>query len=609
MDRSRVLLILVFLLLPLGGLEARLVHLQLITGGEPAPDIANRRQTVEIVRPARGRILDRVGRVIAMDRPCFDCYLVLEEYEKNPGPLAAILRMSPEDFKQAVEAIYEKIEKQVQLRPPNERSRLYRRERRAPYLLKRNIGDAAIPIEIAPGRYPGAVVRESLMRVYPYKQAGCHIIGYLGRVTANENRFRELLQNGYFYEGFEDLIGQDGVAQLYRRGAFNEELIGVAGVEKRYDTLLRGKSGLVLLEREAGSSSKKMTELLPAVPGQDLELTIDIDAQSAAERILAGPLHGAAAVLDPNDGSILPLASNSLYDPNDLTPPGNPAAVRQIVTDNENKPLISRAFQDQFAAGSFFKVVTSIAGLESKAVRADDLLPCRGKFDEKRQHFNCWIWNEFRGMHGELALHQALEKSCNCYFYEVGRRVGVEAISQWARSMGVGSATGLDIPGEAAGKIPDTGREEDAMMLAIGQSHLMVTPLQAAAMMAVVANGGRRITPHARRGLDPPPVPLEISPGTLKEVRQGLYDVTHSAGGTAHSTRLKEFKAVGKTSSAQAERGRESHAWFVGYAPYDAPKYVVAVLLKNAGHGGQMAAPPAALILEALMSPKEASPK
>ena len=172
--------------------------------------------------------------------------------------------------------------------------------------------------------------------------------------------------------------------------------------------------------------------------------------------------------------------------------------------------------------------------------------------------------------------------------------------------MGIGSPTGLDLPGEAAGRIPDQGREEDAMMLAIGQSQLMVTPLQAAAMMATVANGGRRITPHVRRGAEAPTTPLQISADTLREVRQGLYDVTHATGGTAHSTRLKEFKAVGKTSSAQAERGRESHAWFVGYAPYDAPKYVVAVFLKNAGHGGQMAAPPAALILEALAGPKEA---
>lgn len=609
MDRSRVMIVMAFLLVPLGGLEARLVHLQLLSGSDATPEMSNRRQSVEIVHPPRARILDCAGRVLALDQPCFDCYLVLEEYEKSPGPLAATLKMAPNEFAQAVESIYEKIEKQVQLRPPAERARLYRRERRVPYLLKRNIGGAAIPIEIAPGRYPGAVVRESHMRIYPYKESGCHLIGYLGRATANENRFRELLQNGYFFEGFEELIGQDGVAQLYRRGAFHEELIGVAGVEKRYDSLLRGKPGLVILEREAGTSTKKTIDLKLSEPGQDLELTIDIEAQRAAEKILAGPLHSAAAVLDPADGSVVALASNRLYDPNDLTPPGNPAAVKAAIQDNENKPLISRAFQDQFAAGSFFKVVTSIAGLEAKQIRADDVLPCRGKFDEKRTHFNCWIWNEFRGMHGEVTLHQALEKSCNCYYYEVGRRVGVEAISHWARGMGLGSATGLDVPGEAPGRMLDQGREEDAMMLAIGQSQLMVTPLQAAAMMAVVANGGSRITPHVRRGNDKPPVPLGIAAESLKEIRQGLYDVTHSSGGTAHNTRLKDFKAVGKTSSAQAERGKESHAWFVGYAPYDAPKYVIAVFMKNAGHGGQMAAPPAAQILEALMSPKEPTKK
>jgi penicillin-binding protein 2 len=603
------MLILVATLLPLGGLEARLVQLQLLTTTETSYDLANRRQSIEIVRPPRGPILDSKGREIAKDVPCFDCYLVLEEYEKNPGALGAALRMSPEEFQQAVEAIYEKIEKQMQSRPQNERARLYRRERRTPYLLKKDIKDAAIAIEVSPQRYPGAVVRESLMRLYPYRQAGCHLLGYLGRVTANENKFRELLQNSYFFEGFEELIGADGVAQLYRRGAFNEELIGVQALEKKYDEHLRGRSGLVILEREVGTSSRRTIEIKPSEPGKSLELTIDIEVQRAVEQILAGPLQAAAVVLDPSDGSVLALASNRGYDPNDFTPPGNVAAVRSALQDNDNKPLLSRAFQDHFAAGSFFKVVTSVAGLEGKLVRAEEILPCRGKFDEKRSHFNCWIWNEFRGMHNEVTLYQALEKSCNCYYYEVGRRVGVESISRWGRALGFGAPTGLDLPGEASGRIPDAGREEDAMMLAIGQSHLMVTPLQAAVMMAAIANGGHRVTPHLRRGNDTAPVALGISADTLQEIRKGLYDVTHASGGTAHNTRLKDFKAIGKTSSAQAEKGKESHAWFVGYAPYDAPKYVVAVFMRNAGHGGQMAAPPAAEILEVLMNPKESPRK
>src|SRR6185369_592 len=297
------------------------------------------------------------------------------------------------------------------------RTRIYRRERRTPYLLKKDIKNAALGIEVAPQRYPGAIVRESLMRVYPQKDAFCHGIGYLGRVTANETKFRELLQNGYFFEGFEELIGQDGIAQLYRRGAFNEELIGVAGLEKKYDSTLRGKSGLVILEREPGTSATRTIEIKPAESGASLELTIDIEVQRAVEKILAGPLHASAVVLDATDGSVLALACNRGYDPNDFTPPGNAAAVRSALQDNDNKPLLCRACQDQFAAGSFFKVVTSIAGLEAKAVTADEVLFCRGKFDEKKSHFNCWIWNEFRGTHDRVTLHQALEKSSNCYYY------------------------------------------------------------------------------------------------------------------------------------------------------------------------------------------------
>jgi penicillin-binding protein 2 len=605
MDRSRVMILCVALLLPLGGLEVRLLQLQIFSTPETTLDLAGRRQSVEILRPRRGPILDAKLRPLAKDEPSFDCYLVLEEYEKQPGPLAAALKMSTEEFQQAIEGIYEKIEKQLQSRPQNERARLYRRERRTPYLLKKDIKEAALTIEVSPHRYPGAVVRESLIRIYPYKEVGCHWLGYLGRVTANEQRFTQLLQKGYFFEGFEELIGQDGISQLYRRGAFNEELIGVQGLEKKFDETLRGRPGLLILEREAGTPASRTIEIKPSEPGGSVELTIDIEVQRAVEQLLAGPKHAAAVVIDVTDGSVIALASNRHFDPNDFTPPGNGAAIRSALQDNENKPLLSRAFNDNFAAGSLFKIVTSVAGLEDKVVRADEALPCRGKFDEKKRGFNCWIWNEFRGSHDQVTLRQALEKSCNCYYYEVGLRVGVESISRWGRAFGYGSATGIDVPGEAPGRIPDNGREEEAMMLAIGQSRLMVTPLQTAVMMAVIANGGHRVTPHLRRGDARPPVPIGLSAETLRDVRQGLHDVTHASHGTAHKTRLKDFKAVGKTSSAQAEKDKDSHAWFVGYAPYDAPKYAFGVFIRNAGHGGEMAAPVAAQICEVLFNPKK----
>jgi penicillin-binding protein 2 len=607
MDRSRVLVLLALTLIPLGGLEARLVQLQLVSPLDTPVDLGNRRQSVEILRAPRGRILDVRGNVLAADERSFDCYLVLEEYEKRPGPLASVLGLDVEELQQRIEEIYEKIEKQVRQRPAAEHSRLYKRERRAPYLLRKDVDfKAAIALETSPQRFPGVVVRESLKRVYPYGQAGCHLLGHLKRVTASETEFRNLLQKGYFYEGFEDLIGQDGIAQLYRRGAFHEELIGAAGAEKRYDDLLRGGSGLAILERVAGSNHKRSIDLKPSEPGTDLELTLDIEVQRDVERILsAGPHHAAAAVLDVDTGAVVALASNRLFDPNDFTPPGRPAAVKAALEDRDAKPLISRAFQDQFQLGSAFKAVTAVAGLEARAIRAEELLPCRGKFDERLAKFNCWIWTEFRGMHHDVDVHQALERSCNCYFFEAGRRVGIESVIRWGRAFGFGSATGLDLPGEAAGRIPERGRAElDVLSLSIGQHDLMVTPLQAATMMAVFANGGRRVTPHVRRGAGPPPLPLGISPATLKEVRQGLHDVVYGVHGTAKSSGLRDWKAVGKTSSAQAAAGRESHAWFAGYAPYDAPRWAIAVIVLNSGHGGEMAAPPTAKILERLVKGK-----
>jgi penicillin-binding protein 2 len=606
MDRSRVLFVLVLVLLPLGGLQARLVQLQLVDPDSYALPATAKRQTIEILRPRRGPILDRKRRVLAEDRRSFDCYLVLEEYEKNPGPLAPLLGMPAEEFQQKVEEIYEKIEKQVRQRPPAEQRRLYQRERRAPYLLRKGISfEAAIAIETSPGRYGGAVVRENLVRNYPFGPSACHVVGYLGRVTGNEREFLDRLQDGYFFQGFEEKIGQDGIAQLYRRGDFHEELIGRTGVEHKYDALLRGRSGLGVVEREPGTSNRTVIELLPSEPGADLELTIDLDAQRAAEEALGTGLKAAAVVLDPATGAVLAIASNRFFDPNDFSPPGNPAAVRRVLGDDEGKPLQSLAFAQQFQEGSVFKEVTAVAALEEKKVGPAELLPCRGRFDERLQRgFACWIWNNWKGMHGELALPEALEKSCNCYFYEAGKRAGMDALLRWARALGYGARTEIDLPGEAPGRLPDRARwENDVLSLAIGQHELMATPLQAAVMTAAIANGGFRVRPHVRLTDPPAPAPLGISAATLAAIRQGLHDVTFSPHGTAHKTDLKKFGAVGKTSTAQAG-GDRHHAWFAGYAPEDKPRFAIVVFVEGGGHGGETAAPIAARILERLFQEK-----
>ncbi len=605
------MLLLAGLFLPFLGLETRLVQMQLV---EPETFVGTGpqgHQNVELLRARRGTITDSRGAVLAEDVRAFDCHLVLEEYEKNPGPLAELLArpgddgpgMTAEEFQRAVEEIYDKIAKQIRRRPRSEWHRLYLRERRTPYLLRRGIPfDAAIVIETAPQIYSGALVRESLKRSYPFKQVGCHLLGYLGRPGGPE--FEALRDSGHFTEGFEEIIGEDGIARLHRRGIFTEELLPRAGIEKQYQQDLRGRAGLAIHERQPGTSVRKVTELLPVVPGQRLELTIDIETQAAVEDVLAGALHSAAVVLDPRSGAVIAMASNRRYDPNDfLAQAMSEASQRRarVLTDDEGRPLQSRAFQQRFALGSIFKVVTSVAGLEEKVVRATELLPCRGRFRENSRFFACHLWNSHQGMHGEINLHVALERSCNCYFYEVGQRLELPTLAKWALALGYGAPTGVDLPGEVAGLLPLQARNRDQVLsLAIGQDELMVTPLQAAVMMAAIANGGFRVTPHLLRSAATAPKSLGLSPETVREVRQGLQDVVHSAHGTAHATSLKDFKAAGKTSSAQAGSRVDSHAWFAGYAPYEDPKFVVCVFVQNGGHGGEAAAPLTARILEIL---------
>lgn len=605
MDRTRVLILLGGLLLPLGGLELRLAQLQLLGGSDARGDVAGKRVSLQVERSRRGKLLDRQGRVLAEDLRAFDCYLVLEEYEKAPWALDVLLKRPADEVRDEIEKIYGKIERQVNRRPPAERRRVYQRERRTPYLLARNVPfEAALAVETGPAAHPGALIRESLRRHYPHGAVAGHLTGYEGKITANEEEFRQLLQSGVLYEGFEELIGQEGIGQLYQRGAFHDERVGRVGAEKEFDDELRGRLGLLQIERDAGTSNQSVVELKPAEAGKDVELTIDIELQKAVEEILEGPHLAGAAVIDVRTGAVLAVAGNSNYDPNVFIPPGDPAEIRRLMADQEGRPLQNRAFAQQFQLGSVFKVVTAVAALEEKKVRPQELLPCRGRFDENARGLGCWIWNEHRGVHGELNLCQALEQSCNCYFYETAKRMEMEPLLRWAKAFGFGGPTGLDLPGEVAGRLP-TRRVSlnDPLHLSIGQGELMASPLQAAVMVAAIANGGKRVIPHVRRDAEPAPIALPISRETLEEVRHGLMDVVFGARGTAKSTRLRDFKAAGKTGSAQNGREGKPHSWFAGYAPYDAPTLAVAVFGANAGHGGEFAAPAAARIFEKALRP------
>lgn len=599
MDRRRILVLTVALLLPLAGLEARLVHLQILSQQKYLGDLTTKRRSLEITRPARGKIYDRNGKVLAEDRRAFDLYLVLDEFERDPSAFERLADFVP-DLHDRIEEIYAKIEKQMDARPKKERIRILAREKRSPYLLMRDLAfESALTIETGGDRYPGTVVREGLKRVYLEPFPVCHLTGYLSLPTKAE--YEERLKNGYFTEGFAEFIGEDELARFVSKGIFQDEFIGRTGIEKTYDEQLRGKYGLMIFEREPGKS-REMVELIPSIAGQDVHLSIDIEIQKFVLDVLArrATTDAAVVVLDPHTGEVIALVSNRLYDPNDPRP---------YMLDDVHKPMRSRAFADHCQLGSVFKIVPATAGLFNGIVRPDTVITCNGKFRPDSRYYNCHIWNTHQSTHGDLDLSGAMAKSCNIYFYTIGEQMGKEGLDFWARQFGFGDRTGLDLPGEASGRLPGN----DPLSGAIGQGELMVTPLQVAVMMSVIANGGKRVTPHLRRG-DVPAIPSILDAPTIDALRKALEKVVKE--GTARNQGLEKWKVAGKTGSAQNGKfsngvERPAHAWFAGYFPADAPKYAIAVLVENAGHGGDVAAPIVADIAERLMTgaPPGVNPK
>lgn len=607
MDRRRVIVLAVALLLPIAGLEARLVHLQILSRGRYTAELHTRRRSLEIAAAPRGRILDRQGRVLAEDRRAFDLYVVLEEIEKSPGVEEKIARrigVPPEVVQQRIEEIYRRIETQMNARP-KERLRILARERRVPYLLERDIEfEAAFEIETCDDRYPGAVVREGLRRVYPCllehehrecpTRTGAHLLGYVGRVSENEAEYRAFLQSGYFTEGFEALIGEDALEGLKAKGVFMDELVGRDGAERSFNGVLRGKYGLMIFEREPGKG-REMVELVPAVAGQDVSLTIDWSFQSFLEEELSKLSNEAAAVvLDPHTGEVVGMATNSSFDPNAFVPPKDRSRIREYF--ETRGALRSIAFRASFPLGSVFKIVTAAAGLENGHVTPSSTIECRGKLRPDLQRYNCHIWNNHRGMHGPLDLNGAMERSCNIYFFTLGEQLGVDGLDYWARQFGLGQHAGVELKCDV-GRLP----RSDSKSFAIGQGELLVSPLQVAVMMSTVANGGRRVTPHFRRGGGAPPQATSLSPATIDTLRRALRDVVHGDHGTAKDVGLREVQAAGKTGTAQSERRDEDHAWFAGYAPMNAPKYVVVVFVRYGGHGGEVAGPVAARVFGRLL--------
>lgn len=506
-------------------------------------------------------------------------------------------------------------------------------------LLQNISREAAVEIEAHPETYPGMRIERTTRRDYPQGAVASHVIGY--RTRLSEERI------------------QQRRAQLVHADPLNYQVgdwMGQTGVEKFYESDLRGLRGRKKLTTNLRGEIVREEIVRQPRAGQDLELSIHVPLQLKAEELLertlrglplvegvesergkpAGdakgetlPAGGVLAVMDIRTGELVAAASAPHFDLRALTD-ARYGSWPEITSDPRH-PLFPRLTRMQLPAGSVFKTVTAVALMHEEGFNPDRGYHCQG-FLKTPDRFRCLVFTHSGVGHYETDLAKALAQSCNVYFFKLAPKVGGSRLADWGRNFGFGERTGIDLPGEERGFLPahqvgvtqQRGRN-DPLGLAIGQSTLLVTPIQVLRMMAAVANGGTLVTPHFLRGSGPTsvadatsrktsrvPVP-GLDPQRLARVREGLEQVVSHPQGTGYKTvRLSEIKIAGKTGTAEVA-GRPDHAWFAGYFPADRPRYAVVSVLEHGGSGGKAAGPLAremvrAMLDQGMLRPERRSP-
>ncbi len=557
----------------------------------------NRIHAVPLPAP-RGTIKDRNGKIIAFNRPSYTIFLIpyeAKDLDLLSRRLAPILNMDLSWLKEKLKANWSKKYERIKL--------------------KKEVDFKTIcVIEEQNQDLPGVIYQVEQTRSYPEGSWAGHVLGYVKELS-KEELSGDLVSPAKSADSTEPTsldLGLPG-KNRYRMGGS----IGREGVEKQYDDLLRGKDGMTFLEiTAAGRILGPLENREPDLPvkGSDIKLTIDLDLQAEAESALATYASGAVVALDPKNGEILTLVSKPGFDANLLSGALSPDEWKEI-SQNPLHPLLSRTIQATYAPGSTLKLLTAGAALESKVARRDTYLsPCFGSYQFGSRAFRCWRPEG----HGRLNFMQAIVQSCDVYFYQLGLKVGLERWSHYAKLCGFGEKMGVDLPNEAKGFVPSPeyynkkyGKGEWVnnlvINLAIGQGEVLVTPLQLAGFYGGLATDGTVYRPHILKEItttDGRVITtqsevlrrLPFSASTLELLKEAMIGVVNDGYGTGSLARISDITVAGKTGTAQNPFG-EAHAWFVGYAPAENPKIVVAVLLENAGHGGTFAAPVAKAII------------
>lgn len=517
----------------------------------------NRIKSAPILAP-RGKILDRDGRVIVDNKASYSILLNRDQLKSEHLPAIA------EALKLDYNGLAEKVRKMGTRPQIVIKDELTRDEM------------AWVESHRDPSAFPEMEVIKSWRRLYPQDGYAAHAIGYVGEISETELDQPQFID---YHPG--DIVGKDGI-------------------EKQYDSLLRGTDGERRVLVDSMGRERQVDKPKDATGGKDLQLTLDLDLQSVAELAMDGKRGGVVA-LDPRSGEVLAMVSRPNFDPNKFT--GRITRTDwQTIAGDPFKPLMNRAIQAEFAPGSTFKPIVALAGLETGVIDDKTAFHCAGGASFYGHYFACHLK---RG-HGEISLHNAIAQSCDVYFYNVGNRLGIDRIAQYAEMAGLGSKTGIDLPNERDSTMPSTRwkmrnyRQKwyagETISVAIGQGAVTVSPLELATAIGGLSLSGRWMRPHLLRTTKSAAIRnAQFQPANVQDVINGMYAVVNE-GGTGRFAALPNVRVCGKTGSAQLASNQilkgtklgqsmKDNGWFVGFAPQEAPEIVVVALFENGEHG------------------------
>ena len=553
----------------------------------------NHRRRLPLPAP-RGVLFDRNGKVLVENQNTFNIALDREQSGNIEETLHVLAAATGADEAKMRETVN-------------------RRRREPTYrpivLIENATVEQVIAFKARQLELPGIIKQEVPARQYPQSEMGAHLFGYVSEASEADLARPE-------YEGAEP-----------------GSMVGKAGVEQEYNKLLMGTDGdrLVVVNsrgREMGTASRK-----EPVEGRRIQLTIDADIQRATEEGFAHfGYNGAAVILDPRSGEVLSFTSLPAYNPNQFAG-GIDVADWNSLKTNELNPLENRALRGRYSPGSTFKVAVATAALE-EGISPDFRVFCPGGATFYGRYFQCHL----KGGHGSVDMRHAIEKSCNVYFYTLGKMLEVDKIHKWASLLGLGERSGIDLPGELKGLVPSTQWKRQVMheqwwpgetiSVSIGQGQVNVTPISLAVMMMTIANGGTRYTPHVVKAVDdgkgwepvpapPPQSTVKMKDSTISALHEGLWMVVNAAG-TGGRARMPGFNVAGKTGTAQVisltgakvMKGKmdvRDHGWFVFFAPHDKPEIAGVIFAEHAEHG-YLGAPIAKYAMETYFAKKEGRP-